>query len=698
MLPEGTRRGALGRAAKAGAKAFSQTFAAQMRLFQAQAQGTPFRPGLFLRIQRRVLRIPGFSKVLGIDRSFQPFRVRGAARTSVFSGSVEVLIPVYNRIDQLRMLVSDIQREQSAGNVPPNVEFHLLDDASGHQSAKALDVLKTEMGARLTRRVANLGFLGNVNAAYEISTADVVLLLNSDVRLPPRFFQRLLQWVGEAPSAALVTVLSFSEIAHRRSGLVGATWWEVDDQLAARADGMFMQACTAVGYCLLIDRRLVSSPLLDDAFGHGYGEDSDLHYRVISESFNSLVYLGMCISHEGGASYSLRLEAKADFATGQSLFWSRWGGRYAREFPAFHRAYSRFLRHKVGPKSQRLQAPRVTFAVPATDERVGGQQVSVRAAKSLASAGIATRVLSLNGNTGIVLDAFRSIEPEDYESLEMTKADALILCGNDAIEWWSNRTDDEHRPKLAYVLQGFDHLMDPRFVQAIEGAIRGSDVVFSVSPFLDKLAAELGATNVRAFTPELGAAAFAANPTSWSNRSLDVLISLRVDHTKGWWIGAALANVLAERAVQVGVFGPDELVTPYVDARVIRMNRLARSELLALFGDTRVFVDPVFAEGYGMMPREAILRGAHAFIGAGGGNEPGRLRDHATVFDRHYDVYGLARRIIERVAAGTPCGSAAPECPVCGLEPDLEVDRSRPTLEHAVLSWMAGANALRGTE
>ncbi len=256
LLPKGTYRGEVARALRAGVRAGRANYLAQTRVQRPSTAPLEFRPSLILRAQLRLGLGAGRYVPLRHEADFEPFAASGepvpavdpsAARDEPavrFRPTVEVLIPVYNRLDQLRLLVADIEREQKAGQVAPEIRFHLLDDASGSRTSSALGALAGRIGARLTRRETNLGFLRNINQAYEVSDADIAVLLNSDIRLPPAFFSRLVGRVDSVPDAAVITVLSFSEIATRMPQLAGTTWREVDLDLQSAAADLFMQACT----------------------------------------------------------------------------------------------------------------------------------------------------------------------------------------------------------------------------------------------------------------------------------------------------------------------------------------------------------------------------------------------------------------------------------------------------------------------
>jgi GT2 family glycosyltransferase len=604
---------------------------------------------------------------------------------------LEILIPVYNRGDQVIGLGQDIARERARGRIPENVTIRFLDDASGKRTRQSLETLAAEIGATITTRPNNLGFLGNVNLGFDESDADIIVLLNSDVRVPEGFVERIAAWAGRVPGVAIATVPSFGQIGHRMSSAGGLTWQEVDALLERNLNSRFMNACTAEGYCLVVDRKLTQSPLLDPAFGHGYGEDSDLHYRVIAGGRRSVLFLGMCVSHEGGASYGQLASAGTEYRQGRRLFADRWGPRFRREYPVFNRRLIEALRPVFSAPRVRPHRE-IVFVLPDVNPRIGGLMVPLRAAKDLTSSGLAVRVVAISHRQEVVLDAFRTIDIRNFDFAAVRRQDLMILAGNDALACWSDAAHRE-RPRVGMLLQGVDHLLDPTFTTRVHQAIASSDVIFSVSPFTDCIAKTNGATHVEAFTPSLGAATYAADPPSWKERTVDVTVILRPETVKGWWFGAAVANSLAERGYAIEAIGPRWLSEPSLDPRVRVLGTLAPAGVLAALSSTRVFLDPTIAEGFGLTPREAVLRGAHVFTAFAGGNELGVLARHATFFTNHFDSDAVVSKIAERLAMTSPCDASGVVCATCTLSSLEDGEPVRTPLDAAIGRWLAAPDS-----
>ena len=92
--------------------------------------------------------------------------------------AMQVIVPVYRALPALQRLVDGLRRTLGAGE---RVLF--CDDASPEPEVSAyLQGLPGTLPfeARVLRRERNLGFVGNVNAAFAETGADDVVLLNSD--------------------------------------------------------------------------------------------------------------------------------------------------------------------------------------------------------------------------------------------------------------------------------------------------------------------------------------------------------------------------------------------------------------------------------------------------------------------------------------------------------------------------------------
>lgn len=98
---------------------------------------------------------------------------------------------------------------QCLDSLPPDAsglsrEVIVVDNGSVDGSAEAL---RSRAGIQLICNERNVGYAAAVNQAYRASSGELVLLLNSDVELPPGALSSLAQFLADRPAAAGVAPL-----------------------------------------------------------------------------------------------------------------------------------------------------------------------------------------------------------------------------------------------------------------------------------------------------------------------------------------------------------------------------------------------------------------------------------------------------------------------------------------------------------
>ena len=107
--------------------------------------------------------------------------------------TIYVIIPTFNRINQLSELLSDLQYQESC-QIP--VEICVVNDASTDETSAVLEHIKY-INVVATR--GNRWWPGAINDAIHflknnrsIQQGDFILLLNDDIRLPPNYLRELM--------------------------------------------------------------------------------------------------------------------------------------------------------------------------------------------------------------------------------------------------------------------------------------------------------------------------------------------------------------------------------------------------------------------------------------------------------------------------------------------------------------------------
>lgn len=307
------------------------------------------------------LRPPSTARRLLDDHLVLDAHVPGIAR----DGAALVVMPIYDGFDLLEPALDRLLR-----HTPSEARLLLIDDCS--PDARVAPLLReiarrveNEMPGRLTHATnpENLGFIGTVNAAFEIARRDhpdlPVVLLNSDAFVPEGWLPRLLEPLADETVASVTPMSNDAEIftvpaiCKPRPLAPG----EIDriDALARTLEGRAapVAAPTGVGFCMALSPRwLREVAQFDAAFGRGYGEEVDWCQKVRAAGGRHVALPSLFVEHRGGASFGS--EAKL-------LLVARNNAIVAGRYPRYDQEVQDFIRHDP------LLTPRLILSLAVID-------------------------------------------------------------------------------------------------------------------------------------------------------------------------------------------------------------------------------------------------------------------------------------------------------------------------------------------
>lgn len=188
-----------------------------------------------------------------------------------------VVIPNWNGRDLLERYLPSVVAATQAN---PRNEIVVVDNGSTDGSAAF--VRETFPQVRLVALERNLGFGGGSNAGFRAASNDIVVLLNSDMRVAPDFLPPLLAPFEDPKVFAVSCQILFADAAKKReeTGLTQA-WWE-DGAIRVRhrlddAIGREFPCFYPGGGSSAFDRRkFLELGGFDELLRPFYGEDTDL--------------------------------------------------------------------------------------------------------------------------------------------------------------------------------------------------------------------------------------------------------------------------------------------------------------------------------------------------------------------------------------------------------------------------------------
>lgn len=225
-------------------------------------------------------------------------RQRPAAR-SRSACAASVVIPNWNGRHLLeRFLPSVVTALQ--GN--PGNEIVVVDNSSTDGSVNFLRTSFPEVTVLALK--GNLGFGGGANAGFRLAKNDIVILLNSDMRVAPDFLRPLLEPFADPDVFAVGSQILFVDPAKRReeTGLTQGTWRDGAIRVRHRIDDSltvpFPCFYAGGGSSAFDRRRFLELGGFDPLFAPFYLEDTEIGFLAWKRGWKVLYQPRSVVWHE----------------------------------------------------------------------------------------------------------------------------------------------------------------------------------------------------------------------------------------------------------------------------------------------------------------------------------------------------------------------------------------------------------------
>ncbi len=534
---------------------------------------------------------------------------------------ITIAITVFNQFHIVERCLRSIYKSIESDSViqKHNPKILVSDDASNFPTRIKLQELQQELGFELYIQETNLGVVKNVNFLWSKSNSDYVFFLNSDVEVPNDFFSTMLNSLRINDGVALVTSPMFQDFKEFLPA--GASFHSFTSFLRKQNKFLCVDACTAVSYAILVNKKLYSDPMLmDEIFGRGYGEESDLHYRVIQKGLKSIYCLGTCVSHLGGSSFRNEIDFNFNQRFGRQLFFEKWSGEYLYDIPRLSRAMQLALNmastgftNLVTAESRKQKKFNIVFA-PELLKHIGGQKVIL---DYLLHADSNNLIFTLNRDEIVnVHDKFMTLGNSNdilkyvLRDFEISK---LIIFGDECLKFVLDNKKLFNQTNKLFVFQGLDDLINPNYsnLETLREGINYIDELLIPSNFMLDYSRHFLKKGLKKtkFSPQsLEILYDAKNNVAFEEREFDFCLISRNEHGKANWLSAALANLLSQMGYKVSIATSENF--PYqLDSRISQNYAYNNIELKSIIGNSRCFVETSLYEGFGLVAREALLAG-----------------------------------------------------------------------------------------
>jgi len=421
--------------------------------------------------------------------------------------SVDIIICVHNALEDVQRCLDSLLQHTTQP-----YRLILVDDGSDEITERYLREFSQSHRSMLLRSDTATGYTCAANRGMRASSADFVVLLNSDTILTPDWLDRSIACIQSNERIGIVGPLSNTaswqsvpKIEQNGDWATnplpeGVTPAYMAQLIAANSGRLYPEMPLLNGFCLILRRSLLEKVGLFDEehFGKGYGEEDDLVLRARKQGWKMALADDVYIYHAQSKSYSSEKRHALSERAGKILR-EKHGAKiisqgidYCQYSPILEgiRARARVTAQQDQCISLGKQyfGKKMLFILPIN---VPGGGANVIRSESLALQQMGVKVEYFNlwqykpGFEKVYPDLSQDTifgEPQNLEEISKN-FDAVIATYNPTVSWLLSTDAQPDHPVLGYYVQGFEPWMYVKGSQAYKTALESYTLISDMRVF-----------------------------------------------------------------------------------------------------------------------------------------------------------------------------------------------------------------------
>jgi glycosyltransferase involved in cell wall biosynthesis len=366
----------------------------------------------------------------------------------------------------------------------------LVDDGSDPETRDYLAEFAKAQGAILLRNEEPRGYTRAANQGLQRSSAEHVVLLNSDTVVTPGWLDQMIACAESAPEIGIVGPLSNTASWQSIPEIESVGDWASNPlpagmtiegmaRLVAKYSSRIYPAMPFLnGFCLLLRRQLMDDIGLfdEDSFGDGYGEENDYALRARKAGWQLALADDAYVFHAQSRSYSTEARRRLSEQAGKTLARKHGpqiideGVRICQHDRVLEgiRARSRAMLERqawIEKGRARFSGRRVLFVLPIAAPG-GGGNVVVDEAQAMREMGVEIEIFNLATNRAGFERAYPALDiPVHYGDerrlIDLARrSDAVIATAHVSVKWLASIAPQRDLPVRGYYIQDFEPYME----------------------------------------------------------------------------------------------------------------------------------------------------------------------------------------------------------------------------------------------
>lgn len=527
----------------------------------------------------------------------------------------DIIIPIYNSPEWVKMCVYALYKntpEEYIGKVI------LMNDNSDKLTCNCIENLKRKYKTiEVYKNNENLGFIKNVNRGFDKTTAEYVLLLNTDCLVSKNTIPKLIDHMEKNKKIGLICPISSNAANLSYDIPENYSYMQVNDLFYKNFKGMNFDACTVVGNCLMISRDCISKTgYLDEAYGMGYGDETDYQFKAHSKGFEAKVAIDTYVYHKSEVSFGTSPEKQKRLEHNRKIFFDRWGEEYNKKMQEYVKNDPiEYIKNNL--KIEEKPEPEVLFFLPDIHQNAGGVHMVVDIVNYLNINGCFANILTERIHEYKEIMIF---SPSFMKNIKDISPKCIVGTIYPTIFFVEAISKHYDIPSVNF-MQGYEPCFDNGEIYSwAELACKNSQNILAISQFL-KQKCKVNFDKDAEVIPNAINMDLLYNTNKSENERKQITMVFRNSFPKGDFLLNEILKKLTLKNydIDINVIYMKETMFPINNNENIKINYykgpLNRKEISNILFKTDIFIDASLMEGFGLMSLEAMAAGAVPVVG-----------------------------------------------------------------------------------